>query len=263
MRFPQNLVTLLFLSTSISAQSTDLDKKLFDALCKGNTAGIQMLLDQGAHINARESPGGATPLMQASGCTDLPTVKLLLEKGADVNANETGEESPLTEALTGLSTTLDPDAVTETVRTLIDRGANIQFVGLRGTTPLMRAANADVLVPSLNLLLAKGAQLEARDNFGDTALALSANASQPGAMSALLAHGAQVNTRNNKGVTPLMIAARTGNLQTVKLLLTHGADPNLKDNTGKTAADYARTERDLSPAAKTRVLTLLRANRPK
>ncbi len=82
-------------------------------------------------------------------------------------------------------------------------------------------------------------------------------------MSALLAHGAQVNTRNNKGVTPLMIAARTGNLQTVKLLLTHGADPNLKDNTGKTAADYARTERDLSPAAKTRVLTLLRANRPK
>ncbi|WP_419804428.1 ankyrin repeat domain-containing protein [Terriglobus sp.] len=256
-------MTLFFVSASISAQSTDLDKKLFAALRKGNTAGIQVLLDQGAHVNARDGANGVTPLVEAAAHTDLPTVKLLLQRGADVNAHAADDEEPLSAALIGPSSVLVPEAVIATVQLLIDHGADVQFAGTRGKTPLMWATGRESLLPALTLLLGKGARSDTRDDAGDTALAWSAKNLQPPAMSALLAHGAQVNTRNNKGITPLMIAARTGNLPIIKLLLTHGADPNVKDNTGQTAADYARTERDLRPATRTKVLTLLQANRSK
>lgn len=58
----------------------------------------------------------------------------------------------------------------------------------------------------------------------------------------LLARGAQVNARDAEGSTPLIQAAVSGNLPAVRLLIEHGADLKLRDTHGKSAVDFARSE---------------------
>ena len=55
----------------------------------------------------------------------------------------------------------------------------------------------------------------------------------------LLAQGAEVNARTNDGVTPLMLAARKGHRDVAELLLTHKADLTARDNYGFTAFHMA------------------------
>src|SRR5207253_2607153 len=60
----------------------------------------------------------------------------------------------------------------------------------------------------------------------------------------LIAAGADVNVRHNWGYTPLMVAVRHHSPKTVTLLLSHGADVTLKSQKGEDALDWARQERD-------------------
>jgi len=55
----------------------------------------------------------------------------------------------------------------------------------------------------------------------------------------LLAHGADVNARDTNGLSPLIIAVHFGNKDMVELLLTNKADANAKINDSKTPLDYA------------------------
>jgi len=55
----------------------------------------------------------------------------------------------------------------------------------------------------------------------------------------LIKKGADVNAKNKAGVTALMLAAVNGHTDIVKLLLDKGADVNVKDKDGKTALMYA------------------------
>jgi len=57
----------------------------------------------------------------------------------------------------------------------------------------------------------------------------------------LLADGAEVNARNNRGVTALIMAAMEGHTEVAKLLLEKGADINAKSNSGLTALGAARS----------------------
>lgn len=62
------------------------------------------------------------------------------------------------------------------------------------------------------------------------------------AMEWLLMRGAEVNARDAEGATALIQAAASAGVPAVRVLLKYGADVRLRDTDGRCAADFAKTE---------------------
>jgi ankyrin repeat protein len=121
---------------------------------------------------------------------------------------------------------------TAAVKSLLQRGANAEARDNDGTTALMSAALYGDL-DMMGVLVRNGADINARNKAGATALMWSA--ADPQKVKWLLKHGADVNTRADTGFTPLLVAAGCeGSLESVKLLLDHGATVNEASNGGFT-----------------------------
>lgn len=88
-------------------------------------------------------------------------------------------------------------------------------------------------VSELARFLASGADANARDAKGRTALLIAAREGHRDVAQALLTAGAEVDARSEgMNVTPLMAAAQRGDLPFVRLLLEAGADPNASSRNG-------------------------------
>jgi hypothetical protein len=107
-----------------------------------------------------------------------------------------------------------------------------------GSTPLHEAANRGKK-EAAELLLAHGADVNARTNDGSTPLHDAAMGGSKEVAELLLAHGADVNAKQPDGATPLMRAAQFGSRGVAEILLAHGADVNAKDSAGRTALHWA------------------------
>jgi ankyrin repeat protein len=90
---------------------------------------------------------------------------------------------------------------------------------------LRQAASAGNL-EALNQALSQGAQVNARDEFGDTALNLAAEYGQLEVVERLLAAGADLENLGGADKTPLMNATFAGHSKVVQLLLNRGARIN-------------------------------------
>jgi ankyrin repeat protein len=136
-------------------------------------------------------------------------VRVLLELGADPNKPDKRNGSPLHSVCWGGDGSVERDgrATEALIFTLIDAGADPNLRS-KGKMPLHQAVSGE---------------------WGS-----------PTSVRALLKRGADVNARDKDGKTALMIAAEHGELECVRLLLEAGADRALLDKLGNTALDYAR-----------------------
>ena len=90
------------------------------------------------------------------------------------------------------------------------------------------------------------ADVNARDEYGGgSPLDWAARLGTPANITALLKAGANVNARDDDGETPLHDAAAFGASVNVKALLDEGADGRAKSNSGQTPFDYAEYNEDL------------------
>jgi ankyrin repeat protein len=97
----------------------------------------------------------------------------------------------------------------------------------------MRAAYSNH--PSTVTLLAQlGADINACDSFGLTALLHASSNQYADTVLALLKSGADVDASDNMGYTALHHAAATGNKDIVRMLVEAKADIGRRDNTGRT-----------------------------
>jgi len=144
------------------ATGTDVDVKddnwggtpLYFAACKGHKEIAEMLIENGADINAK-TKYGLTPM---HGATTKEVAELLIAKGAGVNAKTGIGRTPMhTAAMTGHK---------EIVELLIAKGADVNSKDKSGYTPLHGAAT-DVTV---ELLIAEGADVNAKGDDGSTPL---------------------------------------------------------------------------------------------
>ncbi|MCR5221022.1 MAG: ankyrin repeat domain-containing protein [bacterium] len=102
---------------------------------------------------------------------------------------------------------------------------------------LMRAAKHNN-IPGIRALLKAGADVNAHNSEGETALMLAlawtADTNLP-VIQALLAAGADVNAHTQDGWTALMAASMDGRENVVQALLSAGADPKAQRSDGDTA----------------------------
>jgi ankyrin repeat protein len=80
---------------------------------------------------------------------------------------------------------------------------------------------------------------------GTPAIYSAASAHQTKITDLLIAAGADINAKTDSGNTALLSAVKSGKTRTVRFLLERGADPSITDVKGKSALDYAR-EKQLS-----------------
>lgn len=95
-------------------------------------------------------------------------------------------------------------------------------------------------------LLHRGAKPDITDNIGSTPLmwVASHRSNTPGTINSinlLLQHGANVNAANERGMTALMYAASSATPEIIKMLIAHGADPKATDGSGHNSLSWART----------------------
>ncbi|MEY4636259.1 MAG: hypothetical protein RJA55_2057 [Acidobacteriota bacterium] len=122
------------------------------------------------------------------------------------------------------------------VKALLKAGADVNAAQGDGMTALHWAAtNGDAAMAQM--LLAAGANVRATTRLGGiTPLHLATQGGQAQVAAALLAAGADATLTTTTGATPLMLAARSGNTETATRLVEVGADLNAKESTyGQTA----------------------------
>lgn len=127
----------------------------------------------------------------------------------------------------------------DTVRSLLERGAEVDSTTADGATALQWAVHNDQ--PALvDLLLEAGANANTTNRYGVAAASLAAENGSAAILERLLQSGVDPNQSLPGGETLLMTAARTGTASTLRTLLAHGADPNWRETShGQTALMWA------------------------
>ena len=203
------------------------------ATIKGHTEIVQYLVSEGAPVNAQDIYG-ATPLMYACWCMHSEIVHVLLNHGADPNKQDKNNSTAL-EIACFMQMTVG-------VELLLAYGANHSLRGLTESTPLMFACknSGHSMDPSiLVLLLSAGADPNAQNEEGSTALNFAAERNYKEGITVLLNTRANVNIDDVFGSTALHKAAKNGFLAISELLLASGAQASFTDNDGMTSLDYA------------------------
>lgn len=181
----------------------------FKAIAEGNIGKVNKLISNGFDINWQDKVG-FTGLMKAINYHQYEVAELLIDKGTDVNLKDQDEWTALMYCAESFES---------------------------------KSQSALKLIV-FEKIIAKDADIDAKNNNGNTALHGAISKSAVDEMNKLISCGANINAQNHNGVTPL-IAASVGILMTrernvevretmVLTLLNHGADVTLKTTDGNT-----------------------------
>ena len=162
---------------------------------------------------------GITPLLYASAFGSLDAMRILLDAGVDVNGAEPQGATPLHWAA------CDPARV----KLLLDHNAKADPKTSQGRTPLMIASGCELADDSVRQLLDKGADINARQDNGQTPLFNATQDGGPRITRMLLAAGAKPEVPTEGGSTPLMNAVGWNDVELVKAMIARGAQVNTKN----------------------------------
>ena len=204
------LLLVLFVSASSAQTTKELDEQLLYILDQSTTPSleaIQQLLDKGAGVNAQTDEGTALMMAVRRGHTEI--VKLLLARGAQVDAKHRLGDSALIMSARRSIPEMNPPRgqplpppASEIMSLLLANRADPNFIGHWGQTALMEANTA----AKVKLLVTHGAQVNARDEMGKTALVHAVDRGDVAVVEALLQAGADASIADEKGTTALMYA---------------------------------------------------------
>eukprot|EP00730_Choanoeca_flexa_P001471 TRINITY_DN10649_c0_g1_i12.p2 TRINITY_DN10649_c0_g1~~TRINITY_DN10649_c0_g1_i12.p2 ORF type:complete len:495 (+),score=64.14 TRINITY_DN10649_c0_g1_i12:1857-3341(+) len=247
---------------SENTNNTSINEALFQACEAGDSELCQRLLEVGADANHLES--GITPLVKAMSagdcvqveqpftlpdgetalewCMDLAepwmaVVECLLAAGADVNQILEDEKTSLHVAC--------ELCIANAVVRLIAAGVDVNHRSQVGT-PLIHhiVLTAQATMYILQTLLDAGADPNACDLRGQSALLCAISHDSRLVLEVLVAAGVDVNQTNKKGRTALHIACEVCSLDVVEFLISAGCDLQKRTDNGETPLQCACFQSD-------------------
>jgi ankyrin repeat protein len=212
-------------------------KKLIAAIVEDDANAVRCLLQVDAALATRltKKPKlhrsgifhwiyvGDTALHVAAAGYRVGIVRLLLAAGADPNAAKNHRKSsPLHYASDGFITgpAWDEKRQVETIRWLIDKGADIHLQDMNGATPLHRAVRTRCAA-AVKFLLRAGSDPTMNNKPGSTPF-----------------HLAVQNTGRGGSGEPAAIRAQR---EIIRTFLALGVGPDLRNNKGQSVADSAQS----------------------
>ena len=237
--------TLIAANANVNQVEANGVSPLIEAIANNHIDVARLLVDHGADANTTDW-WGRTPLWTAVDLRDLEVnktddngvdrpaalqlIQALLDHGANVNAR-TKEVPPLRRWLMPLSDISWVDFTGQTpflrasisadlavMQLLLDKGADPNIATFAGTTPMMAAAGVNWV----------GGQTYSESQKFLEAVEL------------CLAHGADVNAVNSMGITALIGAVNRGSDDIIELLVKKGARLDVKDQQGRTPLVWAK-----------------------
>ena len=173
---------------------------------------------------------GVSAVHEAARNGHLEMMKVMLEKGVDVNITM---DEPAESGNTPLH-----------VACIYGHGEIVRLLEENndGKTPLMLLQYLDLntTLELVTVFLERGVDVNAVDNYGNTALILNTqNQCYKKVIKELIRAGADVNIADNNGNTALYHALKYGNQEVARFLVKKGADYNHTNNNGETPMQIA------------------------
>ncbi|MBQ7154395.1 MAG: ankyrin repeat domain-containing protein [Synergistaceae bacterium] len=209
---------------------------------------IKELIDAGADINARNGKGN-TALIFAVMENKPEVVRLLCESGADTSPTNNKGRDAFSYALTNQRMRNAPGIIQLLAGE--DAELEVQAAAAFSSKPtgktrysvrdryfieLCKKGKERAILRAID----SGANVNAMDKHGTTALIYASIFSMPKVIEALIENGADVNAVNNRGVTALMNAVMNSRCENIEILLENGAEVCVANKHGKTLLEYAR-----------------------
>lgn len=224
-------IVKLLLSEGIDVSAVDEQGRsaLHTTAYFGHEETTRLLMSAGADISNIDHQGW-TILHRTVKANRIEVAKLLLNAGADVSAITHGGWTVLSLG--------SQKGSADMVELLLDHGADIYAVssieGCQQSTALHVASRGENF-GVIKALVAKGANLEARDEYGLTALHIAVEAGHELIAEFLVSEGADLEANDEQGCTALLIAVIMEKENTAELLISKGADLEAKMEHGYTA----------------------------
>ncbi|KAI9773977.1 MAG: Ankyrin-2 [Geoglossum umbratile] len=254
--FDEDLVKLLLkYEAGVTARTSEGKTVLHICASKKRENIMQLFLKRGADVNAKTKSGDSAlhiAVTERSGDMFL----LLLHHGADIAAQNCGGATALHNAVrqgqlemarillergadhklrlnTGATTLHLAAPYVRLIDLLLEHGAELEAVDSKGWTALFQAAHSKNWETAVPHLIELGADTNRVDGSGNTLLHSVARNRDFGLVKMLGERGISVDRKNTEGDTLMHIAAEGYN-SVVKTLLEFGADPNSRDRIGRT-----------------------------
>lgn len=246
-------LSILFCTTVISSSHAKVDEN--DALCQCiyqmDDSCVQYYLTRGIDINKRcydkDSFWTRRPVFALFLAVEQENVNLinqLLEKGANINLDDgrclymlvDKGNKKMAEFL--LSKNANPNLVYSSypLLSVAVENSDIEMMSLllkykaninAESGHAIRFASKKGLTQPVKLLISEGANVNLKDDKGNTALMNAAENGHLEIVSELLANGANPNIINDDKYSALMLAAKNGYESIVRKLLENGAEPKM------------------------------------
>jgi ankyrin repeat protein len=179
----------------LSAGNPASDSPLADAVMRGDSAGLRVLLKQGADVNEVQGDG-MTALHWAASRGNLAATRMLVSAGARLDpVTRNGNYTPLHLAA--------QNGRAETVKALLAAGANVNATTSSGGASALHFAASSGDAATIDALVDKGASVNVREAaFSQTPLMWAAAANRVSAITALIKRGADVEAETRTQSIP-------------------------------------------------------------